>query len=203
MAFLKRLFGGSRAEIKKEIESRSPFLPKDELPIDEKFTINFKKNGGKFLYCENLEELSENFLNILVENDWFESKVFSHESLLSKLIDENKLIPTNKMGSDVRFLLTSCESVIAEDGSILFSSAQIKHYKPSELPFNIIIVATTSQIVPNKSGGLRKIKSKYADSIPTNITSVNNFKTTTPSNDDFLNYGSTCKNLYLLLLENL
>lgn len=28
--------------------------------IDEKFIYNFKKNGGKFLYCENTEELKNN-----------------------------------------------------------------------------------------------------------------------------------------------
>ena len=43
-------------------------------PVDEKFTFNFKKNGGKFLYCENLTELKEQFENILEENDWFEKE---------------------------------------------------------------------------------------------------------------------------------
>lgn len=42
------------------------------LPIDEQFTFNFKENGGKFIYCENLDEIAENFENILAENDWFE-----------------------------------------------------------------------------------------------------------------------------------
>jgi hypothetical protein len=29
------------------------------MSIDEQFIYNFKKNGGKFLYCENLEEVKE------------------------------------------------------------------------------------------------------------------------------------------------
>jgi hypothetical protein len=44
------------------------------MSIDEQFIYNFKKNG-KFLYCENLEEIKEQFENILQENDWYESNV--------------------------------------------------------------------------------------------------------------------------------
>ena len=40
---------------------RSKYFPEEKLPIDEKFTYNFNKNGGKFLYCENMEEVLEAF----------------------------------------------------------------------------------------------------------------------------------------------
>jgi hypothetical protein len=49
------------------------------MSIDEQFIYNFKKNGGKFLYCENLEEIKEQFENILQENDWYESSVLCYE----------------------------------------------------------------------------------------------------------------------------
>jgi hypothetical protein len=47
------------------------------MSIDEQFIYNFKKNG-KFLYCENLEEVKEQFENILQENDWYESNVLCY-----------------------------------------------------------------------------------------------------------------------------
>ena len=93
------------------------------------------------------------------------------------------------------------ENLIAEEGSILFSSIQIKQNKPNELPTNIIIFATTSQIVESTSDGLRMIKNKYLKNYPTNITTIKYFEKV--KEDDFLHYGSSAKNLYLLLLEDI
>ena len=41
--------------------------------------LSISKNGGKFLYCENLTELKEQFENILEENDWFEKEAVCYE----------------------------------------------------------------------------------------------------------------------------
>jgi hypothetical protein len=60
------------------------------MSIDEQFIYNFKKNGGKFLYCENLEEIKE-LENILQENDWYESTVLCYEPKLFNILKENKL----------------------------------------------------------------------------------------------------------------
>jgi hypothetical protein len=97
--------------------------------------------------------------------------------------------------------LASCENLIGDEGSVLFSSNQIKQYKPHELPDNIVILATTSQILESKSDGLRVIKKKYDKDYPTNITTFKYFEKV--QDEDFLTYGSCAKNLYLLLLEDL
>ena len=115
------------------------------------------------------------------------------------MLDENKLNYNNI--TTPTFILAGCENLIAEDGAVLFSSNQIKQLKPNELPDNIIILATTSQIVENKSDGLRVIKKKYDKDYPTNITTIKYFEKAVE--EDFLNYGSSAKNLYLLLLEDL
>ena len=103
--------------------------------------------------------------------------------------------------SNPRFLFASCENLIADDGSVLFSSKQIKQHKPHELPSNIVILATTSQMVETKSDGMRAIKKKYDKEYPSNITTVKYFEKA--KEEDFLQYGSSAKNLYLLLLEDL
>jgi|SRR5690606_29223731 len=202
MSLFRKIFGtGSDAsnEEKNQAGSNIHFQSDITAPADEKFTFNFKKNGGKFLYCENLDEVREQFENILEENDWFECEALCFEPRLYHLLDENKLSydkPTNP-----RFLLASCENLIADEGSVLFSSNQIKQYKPNELPANIVILATTSQILESKSDGLRVIKKKYEKDYPTNITTIKYFEKA--KEEDFLQYGSAPKNLYLLLLEDL
>lgn len=180
-------------------EEESKYLPDKEIPVDEQFTCNFKENGGKFLYCENEEELEETFISILQENDWFEQEALTFETRFVSLLKDNRI--DYKAPKQPVFILCSCEGLVAEDGSILFSSKQFQHFKSNELPKNMIIMGRTSQILRTKSDGLRTIKNKYAGNIPTNITTLQHFKNV--KTDDFLQYGIEPKNLYLLLLEDL
>jgi hypothetical protein len=201
MSLFRKIFGslGEEEDNDKKQEIKSPYTPDTTLPIDEQFTFNFKNNGGKFIYCENLDEIAENFENILAENDWFECNANCFDSRLQYLLDDNKLTYNNN--SPAVFFLSSCENLIADEGSILFSSNQFKHYKPNELPTNMIVFATTSQIVNSKSDGLRRIKSAHEKNYPSNITTIKYFEEV--KEQDFLHYGSCHKNLYLLLLEDL
>jgi len=101
MNFFKKIFGSSEAASDEENESEyaGTSAQNSHLSLDEQFIFNFKKNGGKFLYCENTEEVAEQFENILEENDWFESEVLCYESALFSLLEENKLFyiaPSNQ-----------------------------------------------------------------------------------------------------------
>ncbi|RKS03457.1 LUD domain-containing protein [Flavobacterium sp. 102] len=201
MSLFRKIFGTGNDASDEESQSEFNNTPSSFslLPVDEKFTYNFKKNGGKFLYCENLNEVKDQFLNILEENDWFECEALCYEPKLFSMLDENKL-QYDKPANPI-FLFASCENLIADEGSVLFSSNQIKQNKPNDLPNNIIILATTSQILETKSDGLRVIKKKYDKDYPTNITTIKYFEKA--KDEDFLQYGSSAKNLYLLLLEDL
>jgi len=121
MSLFRKFFGAGNdsSDEDKQSEFNAPQAHLSA-PADEKFTFNFKKNGGKFLYCENLTEVKDHFENILEENDWFESEAACYEPKLFSMLDENKL--TYKNASEPKFLLASCENLIADEGSILFSS---------------------------------------------------------------------------------
>jgi hypothetical protein len=200
MSLFRKFFGQGNDSSDEEKESEFNNMQANlSAPPDEKFTFNFKKNGGKFLYCENLDEVKEQFENILEENDWFESEAICFEPKLYSMLEENKIV--FQKAPNPKFLLASCENLIADEGSVLFSSNQIKQNKPNELPVNIVILATTSQILESKSDGLRVIKKKYDKDYPTNITTIKYFEKA--KEEDFLQYGSAAKNLYLLLLEDL
>jgi len=124
---------------------------------------------------------------------------FSKKHLKAKFKDF-KLATTQKT-KDADFLFTTCESLIANDGSLLISSNQIAEKKLIELPENFIVFATTSQLVNTISEGLQGIKAQSRKKIPSNITTIKHFKAN--DTNDFLSYGSSTKNLYLLLLEDL
>ena len=201
MSLFRKIFG-KKGSSEKQIQDqeRGKYMPQVKLPVDERFTINFKSNGGKFLYCENMNEVFESLENILEENNWSSNKALVFDHRLNKLFSSFKF-QSNKQNQDVDFFLTTCEYLISDDGSLLISSNQIAEKKLKELPANFIVYATTSQLVENIGDGLKGIKHKSQDKIPTNITTIKHFKAI--EDKDFMSYGSSSKNLYLLLLEDL
>lgn len=202
MSLFRKLFGGKSQSSEENVphDERGKYMPDIKLPIDEKFTVNFKENGGKFLYCDTIEEVYNSLENILEENNWHNKEVLL---LDNRLIDLFSGFDLNVSKGDCTsgYFLTTCEYLISNDGSILISSNQIAEKKLKELPTNFIVYATTSQLVENIGEGLKGIKHKNSSNIPTNITTIKHFKTN--EDENFLSYGSSSKNLYLLLLEDL
>lgn len=176
------------------------FLPKKDHPEDELFSINFNDNGGKFLYCENMDEILHCLHQIMDENQWQgKSTLIFNKTLRKQFKDISWEVTTDINNGHIFF--TTCEYLIADNGSILISSNQIAEKKLPELPINFIVFASTSQIVRTIGEGLRGIKAKNLKKIPSNITTIKHFKIEDEKN--FLSYGSSAKNLYLLLLEDL
>ena len=201
MSLFDKLFGGGKKVSKETMETRGEHMPDLKIPIDEKFTIYFKKNGGKFIYCEDFSEVQTALANIVSENDWQNHFFYSLDKRINeRFASENISFTGNRTESDIFF--TTCEHLIAHNGSILVCSHQIREKKLNELPSNLIVFATTSQLVDSISEALKLIKKKYAKRIPDNITTLKHFLPTLENKNDFLSYGSTSKNVYLLLLED-
>ena len=202
MSLFKKIFG-SKPKTQQDInpaEERGKYMPQIQLPIDERFTINFRKNGGKFLYCDSFTDVYDSLENILIENSWEKKDVLCFDEKLQEQFD-NFDMKFSRINMNSSFYLASCEYLIADNGSILVCSNQIKEKKLNDLPDNFVILATTSQLVTTIGEGLRGIKNKYKSNIPSNITTIKHFQV--QEEKDFLSYGSSSKNLYLLLLEDL
>ena len=196
MNFFSKFFKKSSSE-KEPKSPESKFLPKKKAVIEERFILKFIENGGKFLYCENLSEVQENFDLILAENEWI-----NHDILMIKSELKKEFNLSNNFSSsleETKCFVTDCENLIASDGSILISSNQINEKKLKEFPDNLIILSDTMKLKNNISEGLSEIKSK-SKNIPTNITTIKNFNVI-KGDKDFLSYGTSSKNLYLILLE--
>ncbi len=201
MSVFEKLFRGNKRFSRETIESRGVYMPEPEIPVDEKFTIHFNKNGGKFLYCENFQEISESLKHIQIENHWHNHPFYITDPQLKERFSEAQLSFTANCEESMVFF-TSCEHLIAHNGSILVCSRQIQEKKLKELPANLIVFATTSQLVDSISEALKVIKSRYQHNIPSNITAVKHFQPSAENKNDFLSYGSASKNVYLLLLED-
>lgn len=203
MSLFSKLFKKSSlkaSSIQEEEVERSKYMPDVYTPADERFTKNFILNGGKFIYGLNVEEVHTNFDNILLENDWYEKEVLCLDENLTDLFKGYNLNFGKKRNSS--FFLTTCEGLVADNGSLLVCSKQLKEMKLQDFPRDMVVYATTSQIVNSIGEGLRIIKNKNKGGIPTNITTIKNFEAM-QDEKNFMTYGSSAKNLYLLLLEDL
>ena len=197
MNFFSKFFKKSSSE-KESNRPESKFLPKKKAVIEERFILKFIENGGKFLYCENLSEVQENFDLILTENEWINQDLLMIKSKLKKEFNLNNNNFSSSL-EETKCFVTDCENLIASDGSILISSNQINEKKLNEFPDNLIILSDTMKLKNTISEGLSEIKSK-SKYIPTNITTIKNFSVI-KGDKDFLRYGTSSKNLYLILLE--
>lgn len=197
MSFLKKLFS-SKIDTSKEKEIKKQEV---HLALDDLFVHNFIDKGGKFLYCTTKEEIITNLTGILDENNW---KAIS-------CLDEKNLSPfTDALSIEVAFdsntknpIFTSCEHLISDSGSILFSSNQLKEKKIYELSQHFIVFAKMSQLVKDMGEGLTGIKNNYQKEIPTNISSIRNYEPAKDEDNFLSTANSNSKNLYLLLFEDL
>jgi len=202
--FFKSFFRNKKKEDEtKEKELDYKYLPKKDEYIEERFTKNFSENGGKFLYASTREECNDFFQKILDENNWNKKTILCFKrNLINDFFDDINF-ETNKTNLNSNLLITGCEFLVAKDGSILVSAHQIKSYKIKDIPVNIIVLAKTSQLSETVSKGLEGIRIKYSNNLPSNITSIKNFNCEENEKLNFLTYGTSSKNLYLILLEDL
>ncbi|MEL0275329.1 MAG: LUD domain-containing protein [Flavobacteriaceae bacterium] len=136
---------------------------------------------------------------LFISNKFFKKTVGQKMTLLDKTafyvlffkIDEN--LPNPKA------LVIHCEYLIANKGAILICNRQIQEKKLSDLPQNLIIIATSNDFKNDVSEAMAEINQKYKSNLPSNITTLNAFDPT--KENDFLSYGGNAKHLYLLVQE--
>jgi hypothetical protein len=186
MNFLGKFF-------RRKTPKKSKYLQEQRESIEISFVKKFTSNGGKFLYCENEEELNRNFQSILIENKISISDLFSYESSFSDYIYYSE------EASNPRALLINCEFLISDQGCVMVSNHQILDKNLDQLPEILIIMAKTSDFKDNVSEAMSAIKKKYGKSIPSNITNIH--PTNPEKNSNFISYKRTSKELYLLLRD--
>ncbi len=197
MNFFTKIFGLSSSNKPDEIGAKKKEV---KLSLDDAFVHHFIDKGGKFLYCTTIEEVKNNLYKIIEENAWRELTCIDKK--LESFLEKKNITLLKEFKKSIPIFI-NCEHLIADNGTILFSSNQIKSNKIASMSENFIVYATTRQLVKNTGEGLTGIKTNCGRSIPTNISAIKNYSIK-KNDDNFLNYGNTnSKNLYLLLFEDL
>lgn len=137
---------------------------------EENFAVAFSQSGGHFVFCHNQDELLAN-LKLLAESRGWTEVLCAHKSLFSFLVN-NKISfvrEFNPQHEQAQACITDCEAAIARTGSFLFSSRQ-NHGRVAPIYFPVhIVVLQPHQIVPDIADGLKLLKQKYNDQLPSMI----------------------------------
>lgn len=194
MGFWNKLFG--RKKNSPNPEAKSPYLPEKKNDVDIIFAEKFTQKGGKFIYSEDVKSTDKFFKLILEENYWSGQDVLCFDSQLIQRFGLEPLADTVDP-KNFKALLIGCEYLIANKGTVLICHHQLKDFKLEALPDFFIVYSGLDNFVNDVSEGMTQLKNKYADQLPNNITTLN-VKNSNNEND-FLSYGNSAKNLYLIL----
>ena len=145
---------------------------KTEDSLEEQFAHAFTKVGGQFVFCENEIEFLENVITLAQENKW--KQFYCSEKKITDLMDRVEFPYTqeDKSYPEGMVAITSCEALVARLGSVMISSKLGSGRKLFVVPTIHIIMAYTSQLVPELKDALVKIKGKYNDQLPSMIASL-------------------------------
>lgn len=139
---------------------------------DVNFAIEFTKVGGKFIYCEDPDELIAQLRAFYKENIWSDvvclDKEFQHYLSLAEIpyLEDDQSIHDMKVG------VTGCEYLISRLGSVMVSSKSGSGRRMNVYPETHIIIAYTWQMVPDLKDALTGIKEKYDQKIPSMISVI-------------------------------
>lgn len=134
------------------------------------FAEEFTKAGGKFVFNSNVTEFLNN-LNELIHSLSLSQVACAHKDLLTFLVQNQvtQIRDLNPKNDQYDACITDCEVAIARTGSFLFSSKQnFGRTAPIYYPIHIVVVQP-HQIVADISDGLKVLKQKYQQLLPSMI----------------------------------
>lgn len=150
----------------------SPLYPPFTEPLEIEFAKQFSAVAGKFVFCEDELDLVENLL--LLAEQFTMRKMYVWEPELQRLLGKYDF-PYYSTDTDFDKAdagITFCEALIARNGSVLISSGSPIGRRLAIFPHIHIVVAYTSQVLPDIKDGLDFLKTKYNYKLPSMINMI-------------------------------
>jgi L-lactate dehydrogenase complex protein LldG len=178
-----------------------PHYPQNDEILEVVFAQEFTAISGQFVFCEDEVQFIENLLNLADQNKWH--KIYCWEPALQDILTryDYPFFETDKDFDQAEVGLTLCEALIARNGSILLSNANMAGRRLSIYPPVHIVLAYTSQLVTDLKDGFKHIKSKYGNQLPSMITTVSGPSRTADIEKTLVLGAHGPKELFVFLLD--
>jgi len=180
---------------------KSVYSDKNE-PLDITFAEEFTNVAGKFVFCENEKDFKSQLKLLFEEKKW--KSVFCLDNTISDLLSENDIVFES---SDDKFInmeagITRCEYLVARLGSIMISSKTMSGRRLNFYPETHIVLAYTSQLVPDIKHALKAVKLKYEQKFPSMITFISGPSRTADIEKTLVMGAHGPKDVYVFLVDD-
>jgi len=178
-----------------------PLYPAEEEILEVAFAEEFTNVQGQFAYCEDEIQFIETLLNLAEERKWH--KIYCWEPALQDILTryDYPFFETDKDFDDAQVGFTLCEALIARNGSILLSNANMAGRRLSIYPPVHIVLAYASQMVLDLKDGFKIIKKKYGHNLPSMISNVTGPSRTADIEKTLVLGAHGPKELFVFLLD--
>jgi L-lactate dehydrogenase complex protein LldG len=185
-----------------DVNTEADIFTNSEDPLELQFAQNFVKINGKFVFCEDENDFLQNFSSIVTDNKW--EDLFCLEPEIKSLLKKAG-IPFSDQESqllDANIGLTFCECLIARTGSVIISSKQASGRRlPVYSNFHIVI-AYTSQLFLHVKDGLKHIREKYNNQLPSMISTITGPSRTADIEKTLVQGAHGPKEIFVFLIDN-
>ncbi|MCL2414416.1 MAG: lactate utilization protein [Bacteroidales bacterium] len=168
--------------------------------LDIEFAENFVSNGGKFIYCNDVQEAIDNIRFFSEQEKW--DKIYCAEETLQRILTHAGLPFTNNTNELIakKVGMTSCDFLIALTGSIVFSSQSTSGRRILSILDTQIVIGTIEQIQPDLKSAFKLIKERFPIKMPSAFSIVNGLSRVEDI-DGEVEQGFGTKQLFLFLID--
>jgi L-lactate dehydrogenase complex protein LldG len=171
-------------------------------PLDVTFAEELVRIAGKFVYCESEDEFIGVLKSFIIEKDW--GVLYCQDSKLHQMLKTGG-IPFEAHTEallEARIGITRCEYLIARLGTVMVSSRLNPGRRISVYPEIHLVLAYTSQLVPDLKQALANIKKKYRDDYPSMVSLISGPSRTADIEKTLVMGAHGPKELYVFLIDD-
>jgi len=151
-----------------EVTAPSYTLPAEK-DLDIRFATKFLQANGKFIFCENISNAIEGLRMLKAEKNW--SHIFCWENEIKDAFCDNNFqkgsIGYTIENSDAAISL--CESLVAEEGTIILNPKQASRRRLHCFPKTHIIITDMAHLASSEADGLEKFSALNKGELPSII----------------------------------
>ena len=177
------------------------YLTTDE-SLDLVFAKEFTNIAGKFVYCQNENEFIAILRSLISEKKW--ENIFCIDEVLKSFLKHGGISFTCNEADfkNMEVGITRCEYLIARLGSAMVSSKQASGRRLNIFPESHIVLAYSSQLVPDIKHALKNIRKKYEGNFPSLVSIISGPSRTADIEKTLVMGAHGPKNLYVFLIDD-
>jgi L-lactate dehydrogenase complex protein LldG len=148
------------------------FVHKTDTSLPETFTANLQKVSGNVTICETGNETLEALKKLVEANCWKKIVCPDLQIIAFLRSAEGSIDFESNLTLDTEVVITGCEALIADTGSILVSSRHSQSRKALVYSPVHIVIAAGSQIVETAEEAMHQLLQRYPKNIPSLISII-------------------------------